>query len=99
MAISRRNALRSFLLGAGCIGLRAVATGLPASLLANPRKALADGAACAVTKSQKFIFSTSAGGDPIGCNAPGTYGDSNVVHPTDPQMNAVPITINNTPYT
>ena len=40
--ITRRHALMSTLFGAGYVGLRALATGLPASLLLNPRHALAD---------------------------------------------------------
>ena len=40
--ITRRNAILSTLFGTGMIGLRSLATGLPASLLLNPRKALAD---------------------------------------------------------
>ena len=39
--ITRRNAILSTLFGTGLIGLRAIATGLPASFLLNPRRALA----------------------------------------------------------
>ena len=34
--ITRRDAILSTLFGAGAVGLRALATGLPASLLLNP---------------------------------------------------------------
>ncbi len=83
MNISRRNALMSTLFGAGYIGLRALATGLPASLLLNPRQALAgDPPTCASKdKAQFIIMSTSSSGDPINANVPGTY--VNGVHHTD----------------
>jgi hypothetical protein len=87
--LSRRDWLTQCLLGAGMLGLRAVATGLPVSLLANPRRALADDAlpACGSSdKAQFVIFATSSNGDPINANAPGTYLDSNIVHSSDPRM-------------
>jgi hypothetical protein len=42
MNISRRQAVLSTLFGAGYVGLRSLATGLPAALLLDPRRALAD---------------------------------------------------------
>jgi hypothetical protein len=91
MKIRRRDALLSTLFGSGYVGLRALATGLPASLLVNPRKALADvpegGAACpGQAKAQYVIFQTSGSGDPINANVPGTYEDPSIVHSTDPSM-------------
>src|SRR5262245_18099728 len=86
--ISRRRLLLSSLFGASSLGLRALATGLPASFLANPRKALADvwpGVASA-DAAQYVIFSTSGTGDPINANCPGTYEDAAIVHSTDPVM-------------
>src|SRR5262252_9599742 len=97
--ITRREAILSTLFGAGCVGLRALATGLPASFLLNPRRALAAApadAACAVAakaKAQYIIMSTSGGGDPINANVPGTYDDPNVVHSMDMSMNAMPLAI------
>jgi hypothetical protein len=88
-AISRRDALLSTLFGAGCVGLRALATGLPASLLLDPRRALAGTppAACAAaSKAQFIVFNTSGNGDPINASAPGTYEDPKVVHSSDPTM-------------
>jgi hypothetical protein len=87
--ISRRNALLSTLFGASYVGLRALATGLPASLLLDPRRALADmpANACASnTKAQFVIFNTSGNGDPINASVPGTYEDPKVVHSADPTM-------------
>ena len=44
MNISRRKALMSALFGAGYVGLRALATGIPAGILLKGRRAFADGA-------------------------------------------------------
>lgn len=72
MNFSRRNLLMSTLFGAGYVGLRALATGLPVSLLLKGRKALADGTACTdKTKAQYVILQTSGLGDPINANCPG----------------------------
>ena len=95
MNFSRRDAVLSSLFGAGLLGLRALATGLPAALLANPRKALADGAAtsCAPDRAQYLIISTTASGDPLDCNVPGTYDDPGILHPADPAMAATMLSL------
>ncbi len=41
MRPDRRDAILKLLFGAGGIGLRALATGVPASILLDPRRALA----------------------------------------------------------
>ena len=46
--ITRRDALLAGLFGAGHIGLRALATGLPAWFLMNPRRATAQALQCAI---------------------------------------------------
>jgi hypothetical protein len=100
--ISRRDALLSTLFGAGHVGLRALATGLPASLLLRPREALADpSAAQCVTpaKAQYIIFNTSGAGDPINANVPGTYEDSKITHSADPMMAPVRLMIQGQPHT
>jgi hypothetical protein len=91
MRLTRRDVLLASLFGSGALGLRAIATGLPASFLANPRTALADTACTAKDKAQFVIFSTAGGGDPINTNCPGTYyGDPNVpqglYHPSQASM-------------
>jgi hypothetical protein len=75
MNTSRRNVLLTSLFGAGYVGLRALATGIPVSLLLNPRKALANSPCPA--NPQFVILNTSGLGDPINANAPGTYEDVN----------------------
>ena len=100
--ITRRHAVLSTLFGAGCVGLRALATGLPASLLLDPRRALAGApsAACASSaKAQFVIFHTSANGDPINANVPGTYDDVNIVHSLDPAMAPTGVTLLGQPFT
>jgi hypothetical protein len=103
MIVSRRNALLSTLFGAGCVGLRALATGLPASLLLDPRRALAQSAGpvtCASqSKAQYIIFNTSGNGDPINASVPGTYEDANIVHSPDPMMAPQPLTIQGQTHT
>jgi hypothetical protein len=88
MLITRRDMLLSTLFGAGYVGLRSLATGLPASFLLGPRRALAQGmTACSATdKAQFVIFNTSGAGDPINASVPGTYDDPNIVHSPDPMM-------------
>ncbi len=111
--IDRRHLLLSSLFGAGALGLRSLASGIPAAVLLNPRKALADvdagtGACLDKGKAQYLILSVSSGGDPIGCNVPGTYDDptsppmpvdfATVGHPTSPAFSPVPLMMGGTPY-
>ncbi|HTC68636.1 MAG TPA: hypothetical protein VK662_03645, partial [Acidothermaceae bacterium] len=80
MMITRRKAILSTLFGSGLVGLRALATGLPASFLADPRKALADGTCAMQQKAQFIIMSTCGSGDPINANCPGSY-VAGITHP------------------
>ena len=90
--LRRREVLMSTLFGAGCLGLRALATGLPVSLLLDPRRALAD-PPTVNPLAQFVIFQTSGNGDPVNGNCPGTYDDVNgsamtagIAHSADPSM-------------
>ena len=70
--MTRRDGLLAGLFGAGTIGLRALATGLPAWYLLNPNRATAQDLQCAInakTNLQYLIVSTSSNGDPLNCNA------------------------------
>lgn len=95
MMISRRNALLSALFGAGYVGLRALATGIPASVLLRGRRALADTPpACGDrSKAQFVVFSTSGNGDPINANVPGTFEDPRITHSADPAMAPTRLTL------
>ncbi|MBL9040899.1 MAG: DUF1501 domain-containing protein [Myxococcales bacterium] len=98
MHVTRREAIVSALFGAGSIGLRALATGLPASVLLNPRTSLAD--ACASReRAQYLIWATSGSGDPSNANVPGTYDDPGIAHSLDPAMAPTPMTLSGKTYT
>jgi Protein of unknown function (DUF1501) len=86
--LTRRQALRTTLFGAATVGLRTLATGLPAALLLDPRRALAEApAACAAKdKAQFVIFATSGQGDALNANVPGTYEDKGIYHSPDPLL-------------
>jgi len=89
MPVSRRQILLDSLFGAGLIGLRALATGIPLSVLANPRRALAQGMAppaCPASGAQYVLFSSSVSGDPVNANVPGMYEIPDISHPQDPSM-------------
>jgi hypothetical protein len=83
MTISRRNVMLSGLLGVRWMGLRALATGLPISLLLRGDAAHADDPLpCTDTKQAQFlVLSINGDGDPINNNAPGTYEDPAIIHP------------------
>lgn len=98
MTDSRRALLKKALFGAGMWGLRSLATGIPVSVLMNPRSALAQSCTPAA-KAQYLIFATSGNGDPMNGNVPGTYiNDPNVLHPSDPTMTATNMSIGGTSY-
>lgn len=84
------------------MGLRALATGLPASFLMRPREALAASAlpACVTPdKAQYIVFCTSGSGDPINANVPGTYEDPKIAHSADPTMAPRALMIQGQPHT
>ncbi|XYI01046.1 DUF1501 domain-containing protein [Sorangium sp. So ce1128] len=88
MNATRRDVLLGGLVGAGWLGLRALATGLPPSFLlrAGAARAETDTPACAGPQDAQFlILSINQDGDPINANAPGTYEDPGIVHP-DPAV-------------
>lgn len=91
MNIKRRNLLLTGLFGAGHVGIRAMATGLPAWFLANPRAAMAADLECAITnlgRAQFLVVSASSAGCPINCNVPGTYENPAVIHPNKTEFAA-----------
>jgi hypothetical protein len=90
------------LFGAGHVGLRALATGLPAWFIANPRSATAQALTCTIDakdKLQYLIVSASSSGDPLNCNVPGTYEAAPIIHPLQPEVAPTPITLGGKMYT
>jgi len=71
--LNRRHLLQGTLAGAGLLGLRAMATGLPLSFLLEPKSVRAQDACGAGGAGQFLILSMSAAGDALNCNVPGTY--------------------------
>jgi hypothetical protein len=100
-SITRRDALLLTLFGGGFVGLRALATGLPASLFADPKKALAHGSAASASreKAQFIVLSTSGDGDSINACVPGTYEDPRIVHSRAPEFAPAPLAIRGKTYT
>jgi hypothetical protein len=95
--MNRRDLLLNSLFGAGWVGLRSLATGLPVSFLLNPRRAVAQTG----PKPQYLIFSTSGNGDPVNANVPGTYNVPNTSsQPLHPPSWTTPtnLTIGSTTY-
>lgn len=86
MNVSRRKLLLSTMFGAGAVGLRALATGLPVSFFSGIKEAKAADPEPVCTKPQYVFFLTSGSGDPLNANVPGTYDDPGIYHPADPQM-------------
>jgi len=92
------------LFGAGHIGLRALATGLPAWYLLDPNKAKAQDLACRLSAqdtAQYLIVSAASHGDPLNCNCPGTYADmgaDTAIHPQQPTMAPVDVRLGASTY-
>jgi hypothetical protein len=98
MSINTRITRRQGLLGlfGGSLGLKAFVTGLPTWYLLNPRRATAQDLQCAITARdnlQYLILSLSSNGDPLNCNVPGTYEIPAIIHPTQTEMEQVPLTL------
>jgi hypothetical protein len=105
--LKRRDALLTGLFGTGYIGLRAMATGLPAWFLLNPRKATAQSLQCAITNQatlQYLLVSANFNGDPINCNCPGTYATGGTaaaamaIHPQQQEVTATNVSLGGVSY-
>jgi hypothetical protein len=103
--MTRRDGLLTALFGTGYIGLRALATGLPAWFLLNPRSASAQSLQCAITSTanlQYLILSTSSMGDPLNCNCPGTYDGTtaaaSAIHPQQAEVAATSLSLGSQTY-
>lgn len=93
---ARRRWMMRGLFGAGGIGLRALATGLPIGFLAHPLAAQAQDLGCALSnpaRAQFLIASISSAGCPLNCNVPGTYDNPALIHPATPEFAATQIAL------
>lgn len=95
MMLNRRNLLKSAI---GGIALRALATGIPASVLLRPRSAAAQ---AANGPGSMLILFTSQNGDPLNANVPGTYGAGveDVAHSPEPAMAPTALRLSGRSYT
>ncbi|MEM9452559.1 MAG: DUF1501 domain-containing protein [Myxococcota bacterium] len=86
MDTTRRNMLKTALLGSGFIGLRSMATGIPAAVLLSGKIPEAH-AEDFSSEPQSLILFTSQRGDPFNANVPGCYTGVDGVHNNPhPQM-------------
>ena len=100
--LSRRRILERTLLGTSLLGLRSLASGIPISVLKNPRSAPTTPeleAACIAKNPQYVILNSLGSGDPVNANAPGMYDDPAVSHPLDPTMAPAQMTIGGVQHT
>jgi hypothetical protein len=98
MKFNRRSLIQKTVLGAGTLGLRALATGLPISFLSRPLAAQAQDFTCAdKSKAQYLIIATNSNGDPLNANVPGTYAFPEIAHSPDPSMVATDFNLGGTP--
>lgn len=92
MEANRRDLILGTLFGAGHLGLRALATGLPAAAFTSRSVFAQQAMACAdKARAQYLILSTSSAGDPVNANVPGTYDHPDIAHALDPRMAATPL--------
>jgi hypothetical protein len=100
-----RRALLQSLAGTSLVGLRAMATGLPAAFLLNPKQAVAETADPNAARAQYLVLSTSTLGDALNCNVPGTYdlpstfATGSVNHPAQVEMAPTTLTLGGIAYT
>src|SRR5438045_7442595 len=98
MNFTRRSLIQKTVFGAGALGLRALATGLPAAFVSRPLEAFAQDYTCTdKARAQYLIIATSSAGDPLNANVPGTYAFPDIAHSPDPRMAATDFTLAGTP--
>jgi len=100
MHFSRRKLLLDTLFGAGWLGLRSLATGVPLAVLANPRNASAQTVpACSNPGAQYILLSSSDSGDPLNANVPGMYLIPDIAHPPAVTMAPAQLTLSGQTWT
>jgi len=100
MNFTRRSLIKKTVFGAGTLGLKALATGLPAAFVSRPLAAVAQDFTCSdKSRAQYLIIATSSAGDPLNANVPGTYAFPDIAHSPDPRMAAANFTLGGVPVT
>jgi len=100
MRLSRRKLLLDSLFGAGWLGLRSLATGIPLAVLANPRRASAQAVGCGTNPNAQYILlSSSEAGDPLNANVPGMYLIPDIAHPPAVTMAPAQLTLSGQAWT
>ncbi len=100
LQVSRRKLLLETLFGAGWLGLRSLATGIPLAVLADPRRAGAQTIGCASNATAQYILLSSSGdGDPLNANVPGMYQIPDIAHPPAVGMAPAQLTLSGQTWT
>src|SRR4051794_30487168 len=99
MDARRRQIILGTVFGAGGLGLRALATGLPVGAFLRSPRTFGQDACADKSKAQYLILSTSAAGDPVNANVPGTYDFPDIPHALDPRMAATPLKLGANTFT
>jgi hypothetical protein len=103
MHMNRRTLLERTLFGSAAVGLRGLATGLPAWMFLRPVHSwAADADACQLpdrATAQHLIIATSSAGDPVNANVPGTYDFPDIAHAPDPRMAPTPLLLGGQSFT
>jgi hypothetical protein len=98
MNFTRRSLIKKTVFGAGTLGLKALATGLPAAFVSRPLEAFAQDFTCTdKNRAQYLIIATSSAGDPLNANVPGTYAFPDIAHSPDPRMAATDFNLGGVP--
>lgn len=92
----RRGALGTLAALGGGLAIRALATGLPARVLLDPRNAHAQDP---MQTPKTLILASSRDGDPMNANVPGTYGFPDLYHSADPAMAPTQLSLSGQSYT
>lgn len=90
--IQRRNFLQSVTAGLGASGWKALATGLPAGCFGAMSLTALDLRAQGSNAKSLLLFTTHQG-EPVNCNAPGTYDVDGIGHPPGEAMAETPLSL------
>lgn len=95
---TRRDAIRAAIFGTGAVGLRSLASGLPAAAFAGGLWST-EALAAEVRDPQFLLMFTSQRGDPMNATTPGTYGAPGFVPNPQPEMRETQMSLGGTSTT